>query len=57
MINALKRLAQKEPEALPEELAAFGIGEKTKQGFSHLWASHPPIEQRIEALGKKSNKP
>jgi heat shock protein HtpX len=50
MISALKRLAQKEPEALPEQLAAFGIGEKTKKGFSHLWASHPPIESRIEAL-------
>jgi len=54
MINALKRLAQKEPEALPEQLAAFGIGEKTKQGFSHLWASHPPIEDRIEALEKRA---
>jgi len=53
MISALKRLAQKEPEALPEQLAAFGIGEKTKQGFSHLWASHPPIEDRIEALEKR----
>ena len=50
MINALKRLAQKEPEALPEQLAAFGISEKTKQGLSHLWSSHPPIEARIEAL-------
>lgn len=54
MISALKRLAQKEPEALPEQLAAFGIGEKTKQGFSHLWASHPPIEDRIEALEKRA---
>lgn len=53
MINALKRLAQKEPEALPEQLAAFGIGEKTTKGFSHLWASHPPIEDRIEALEKR----
>jgi len=50
MINALKRLAQKEPEALPEQLAAFGIGEKAKKGFSHLWNSHPPIEDRISAL-------
>ncbi len=54
MISALKRLAQKEPEALPEQLAAFGIGEKTKKGFSHLWASHPPIEDRIEALEKRA---
>jgi len=33
MINALKRLGQKEPEALPEQLAAFGIGEKPKTGW------------------------
>ncbi len=54
MINALKRLAQKEPEALPEQLAAFGIDEKPKKGFAHLWASHPPIEARIEALEKRA---
>tara|TARA_R110001583_G_scaffold195211_1_gene370502 strand:- start:2011 stop:2910 length:900 start_codon:yes stop_codon:yes gene_type:complete len=54
MISALKRLAQKEPEALPEQLAAFGIGEKTKQGFTYLWASHPPIEDRIDALEKRA---
>lgn len=54
MISALKRLAQKEPEALPEQMAAFGIGEKTKKGFSHLWASHPPIEDRIAALEKRA---
>ena len=38
MINALKRLAQKEPEPLPEQLSAFGIGEKPKTGWSQLWA-------------------
>jgi len=54
MISALKRLAQKEPEALPEQLAAFGIGEKTQKGISHLWASHPPIEDRIKALEKRA---
>lgn len=54
MINALKRLAQKEPEALPEQLAAFGIGERAKQGFTHLWASHPPIEDRIIALEQRA---
>ena len=50
MTSALRTLAQKEPEALPEQLAAFGIGEKSKQGLSALWSSHPPIEARIEAL-------
>ena len=56
MINALKRLAQKEPEALPEQLAAFGIGEKPKAGWRQLWSSHPPLELRIEALEKRANK-
>ena len=55
MINALKRLGQKEPEALPEQLAAFGIGEKSKIGWRQLWSSHPPIEHRIEALEKRAN--
>jgi heat shock protein HtpX len=55
MINALKRLAQKEPEALPEQLAAFGIGEKPKVGWRQLWSSHPPLELRIEALEKRAN--
>ncbi|WP_435187948.1 protease HtpX [Pseudothioglobus sp. nBUS_23] len=54
MINALKRLGQKEPEALPEQLAAFGIGEKPKSNRSQLWSSHPPIEDRIRALEKRA---
>jgi len=54
MINALKRLAQKEPEPLPEQLGAFGIGEKPKTGWSQLWASHPPLENRIKALEARS---
>lgn len=54
MINALKRLAQKEPEALPEQLAAFGIGENPKKSLMHLWSSHPPIEDRIAALEQRA---
>ena len=54
MINALKRLAQREPEALPEQLAAFGIGEKPKSNRSQLWSSHPPLEDRIKALEKRA---
>jgi heat shock protein HtpX len=54
MISALKRLAQKEPKPLPEQLAAFGIGEKPKSGLAHLWASHPPLEDRIRALEERS---
>jgi len=54
MINALKRLGQKEPEALPEQLAAFGIGEKPKTGWRELWSSHPPLKDRIKALEKRA---
>ena len=54
MINALKRLGQKEPEALPEQLAAFGIGEKPKSNRSQLWSSHPPLEDRIKVLEKRA---
>ena len=54
MISALESLARREPEALPEQLAAFGIGEKSKTGLSRLWASHPPLEERIQALKKRA---
>jgi heat shock protein HtpX len=56
MINALKRLAQREPEPLPDQLAAFGIAEKRKTGKSQLWSSHPPLEDRIKALEDRSRK-
>ena len=54
MINALKRLGKKEPEPLPEQLAAFGIGEKPKSNRSQLWSSHPPLEDRIKSLEKRA---
>ncbi len=52
MINALKRLGQVEPEALPEQMAAFGIN--NKGGIMALFSSHPPIESRIAALEERS---
>ena len=48
MIGALKRLGQVEPQALPEQMAAFGINDK--KGFASWFSSHPPIEDRIAAL-------
>ena len=49
MINALARLKQGQTEALPDEMAAFGIsGGK----MAELFASHPPLDKRIEALQK-----
>ena len=53
MINALKRLGQVEPEALPEQMAAFGINDKG--GIMALFSSHPPIEARIVALEKRAD--
>lgn len=47
MINALRRLQQGQQESLPDEMAAFGIsGGK----MAELFASHPPLDKRIEAL-------
>jgi len=47
MIAALRRLQQAHTEPLPDEMAAFGIAGK---GLHELFASHPPLEKRIEAL-------
>jgi heat shock protein HtpX len=47
MIAALARLkAGHEPSSLPKEIAAFGIS----GGIGKLFASHPPLDERIEAL-------
>ncbi|HQS58603.1 MAG: zinc metalloprotease HtpX [Gallionellales bacterium 35-53-114] len=49
MIAALERLkAKHEPSALPEKMAAFGIS--GGGGFSRLFMTHPPLEERIAAL-------
>jgi heat shock protein HtpX len=52
MINALERLkpATQRPETMPDTLVAFGISNGMRQGFSALFASHPPLDARIEAL-------
>lgn len=54
MIAALQRLQQEQglPQDLPGELTAFGISEQLKQGFSGLFRSHPPLEDRIRALSQ-----
>lgn len=51
MINALRALQRAhEPQDLPGELAAFGISGGMGGGLSHLFLSHPPLEDRIKAL-------
>jgi len=47
MINALRRLGGLEAGGLPQSLQAFGIAGGNVMA---LFASHPPIEQRIAAL-------
>jgi heat shock protein HtpX len=49
MIAALRRLGGVEPGHLPQALQAFGIAEGGNK-FLALFASHPPIPQRIAAL-------
>jgi heat shock protein HtpX len=48
MMNALARLGGLEPGSLPKAVANMGIGGKS--GVMKLFSSHPPIEERIEAL-------
>ena len=48
MVDALRRLGGMEPNALPSNLAASGISDKA--GWSALFSSHPPMEDRIAAL-------
>lgn len=50
MVSALQRLqAHHEPSQLPDQVAAFGIRSR-KGGLADLFRSHPPLEERIEAL-------
>jgi len=49
MIAALQRLEQAQDINLPGQLNAFGIHGK-KSGLSQLFMSHPPLQERINAL-------
>ena len=48
MIHALARLGGMEPGELPKSIAAAGISDHA--GWSALFSTHPPMEQRIAAL-------
>lgn len=50
MIAALERLKQATTEPLPDQLAAFGIAGGMGDGLKKLFLSHPPLDERIEAL-------
>lgn len=50
MIAALTRLSQQPGAPLPGSLLAFGINSGEVQGWRRLMLSHPPMEERIDAL-------
>jgi len=51
MIAALQKLAMTYGEnTLPKQVAAFGISGAVGHGLGQLLRSHPPLEERIEAL-------
>jgi len=46
MIAALRRLGSLKPGVLPDSIKAFGVS----GGIASLFASHPPLEDRVNAL-------
>jgi len=50
MIAALERLGRNREPELPDQLRAFAIAGGPARGLRLLFMSHPPLEQRIEAL-------
>jgi heat shock protein HtpX len=48
MVNALRRLGGVEAGVLPQSMSGFGITDRG--GVMSLFATHPPIEERIAAL-------
>ena len=55
MISALQRLRSEQglPVHMPDTLAAFGINGGLKQGLARMFMSHPPLEERIDALRRR----
>ena len=53
MIAALEKLKKGIQEPLPDQMSAFGIsGKPSKHGLKLLFMTHPPLDDRIEALKK-----
>jgi len=51
MIAALRRLQQvNDPQPLPDEMSAFGISGTRTSGWKKLFMTHPPLDERIQAL-------
>ncbi len=55
MIAALQSLQRSTFEPLPDQMKAFGIaGKPSKHGLKLLFMTHPPLEDRIEALKRSA---
>jgi len=55
MIAALESLQRSIYEPLPEQMKAFGIaGKPSTHGLKLLFMTHPPLEDRIEALKRSA---
>jgi heat shock protein HtpX len=54
MIGALERLRaeqmRRHPSGLPSQMRAFGISAGVPRGLMRLFMSHPPLDERINAL-------
>ena len=50
MVAALERLKAGSDQPLPGQLNAFGISGGVKGGLAALFASHPPLDERIARL-------
>jgi heat shock protein HtpX len=50
MIGALEALKRSQGEPLPPQMQAFGINTGESGGFTRLFMSHPPLDERIAAL-------
>ena len=51
MVAALQRLKGGEGQStLPEQIEAFGISGRRAGGLKRLFMSHPPLDERIDAL-------
>ncbi|KAA1174951.1 protease HtpX [Marinobacter salinexigens] len=52
MIKALSRLKQESeiPDQMPDTLQAFAINKGARGGLSALFMTHPPLDERIQAL-------
>ncbi len=54
MIAALERLNSLHPAPLPDRMAAFGISGGGASGLKRLFLTHPPLNERIQALRENS---